>query len=466
MNKKFSNYTKYFWLIFFVFYLLLSNIKAQIFEGTYTGTFSGSIIKEYDGGKTKITTTPKQITFIVSTKNGLQIDGEIVGEWEYLGEMFGKPSIEKKDWSKPIMICRTDLADASSLQAPSSLSKVKSLNFSCQGHAYLDVITLTGTISNGVMSGKWKVSDIPNATGTFQATNSNHSLIPTKTDSSVRFSSVSGQVEVWHENETENDSKIAKIDTVLYEGDHIKTAEDATFILSFVDMSTFVMKPESEIILAKTNGSESKLKLVMGNIIANVKKMIKDGSMEVDCDQAVAGIKGTKFELWELGNNLGTTLKVEEGIVEFRHKELGKTMFVTSGQTVSANTTGFIQGQISPTSIEKELFFNGNDYGVANGGKSPAFKLSSAAKITFIMTYHWNSGRGANAGTITLIGEDGKKYGPWQVTVNNKVYWEIRPNITLPAGSYKVIDSDPTTWAQNSGSSGYGMVRIRGIEIK
>ncbi|MBX7170336.1 MAG: FecR domain-containing protein [Pyrinomonadaceae bacterium] len=460
MNKKFSNYTKYFWLVFFICYFLLSNIKAQIFEGTYTGTFSGSIIKEYDGGKTKITTTPKQITFIVSTKNGLQIDGEIVGEWEYLGEMYGKPSIEKKDWSKPLMICRTDLADAS------ALSKVKSLNFSCQGHAYLDVITLTGTIRERVISGKWQVRDITNATGTFQAANSNHSPISTKIGSGVRFGGVSGQVEVWHEDETENDSKIAKIDTVLYEGDHIKTAEDATCIISFADMSTFVMKPESEIILAKTNESESKLKLVFGNIIANVKKIIKDGSMEVDCDQAVAGIKGTKFELWELGQKIGTTLRVEEGTVEFRHKTSGKIIMVSSGQIVSATPSGFVSGQINPTPIEKELFFNGNDYGVANGGQIPTFNLPSAANITFIMTYHWNSGRGAEAGTITLVGENGKQYGPWQVTVNNKVYWEVRPNITLPAGRYKVIDSDPTTWAQNSGSSGYGMVRIRGIEIK
>lgn len=460
MNKKFSNYTKYFWLIFFICYFLLSNIKAQIYEGTYTGSFSGSIIKEYDGGKTKITTTPKQITFIVSTKNGLQIDGKIVGEWEYLGEMYGKPSIEKKDWSKPLMICRTDLAD------PSALSKVKSLNFSCQGHAYLDVITLTGTIRERVISGKWQVRDITNATGTFQAATSNNLSSSTQNDSGVRFSSINGQVEVWHENENENESRIAKLDTVLYEGDHIKTAEDAACTLSFADMSNFVMKSETHIILAKTGGSESKLKLVIGNIIANVKKMIKDGTMEVDCDQAVAGIKGTKFELWELGQKSGTTLKVEEGIVEFRHKISGKITMVSSGQIVSATPSGFISGQINPTPIEKELFFNGNDYGVANGGQIPTFNLPSAAKITFIMTYHWNSGRGAEAGTIMLIGEDGKKYGPWNVSVNNKVYWEIRPNIIIPAGRYKVIDSDPTTWAQNSGSNGFGMVRIRGVEIR
>lgn len=451
-------------IIIFVFVALLLNINAQIYEGEYKGTVSGSIVTEYDAGKTKITTIPKQITFRISNKNGLQIDGEIIGEWEYLGEMFGKPSTEKKVWNKELMFCRTDLASAS------ALSKVKSLNFSCQSHAYLDLIVLTGTISNGMMTGKWQTKNTPISSGTFQATTSSNSTLSPKPetgiDGGVRFSSVNGQIEIWHENESENESRIAKIDTVLYEGDHIKTAEDATCILSFADMSTFVMKPETEIVLAKTNRSESKLKLVIGNIIANVKKMIKDGAMEVDCDQAVAGIKGTKFELWELGNNLGTTLRVEEGTVEFRHKITGKTVMVTSGQTVSANATGFISGQINPAPTEKELFFNGNDYGVGDGGKSPSFTLSNKAKITFIMTYHWNSGRGATAGTITLIGEDGEQYGPWKVTVNNKVYWEIRPNITLQAGKYKVLDSEPSTWSQNVGSSGFGMVRIKGYEIR
>lgn len=364
MDKKFSNYLRCISLSLFVFAALLP-VKAQIYEGTYTGNFSGSIIKEYDGGKTKITTTPKQITFIISNKTGLQIDGEMTGEWEYLGEMYGKPSTEKKVWSKELMFCRTDLASAS------ALPKVKLLNFSCQSHAYLDLILLTGTISNGVMAGKWQTRDTPISSGTFQAAASNHSPISTKTDSGVRFSGVSGQVEIWHENETENDSRIAKIDTVLYEGDHIKTAEDATCILSFADMSTFEMKPETHIILAKTAGPESKLKLVIGNIIANVKKMIKDGTMEVDCDQATTGIKGTKFELWEFGQNIGTTLRVEEGIVEFRHKKSGKTTMVTSGQTISANASGFIPGQI------------GSGVGTNNDGKAinlPVPAYPSAAR--------------------------------------------------------------------------------------
>ena len=78
----------------------------------------------------------------------------------------------------------------------------------------------------------------------------------TLVDSGARFSGISGQVEIRHEGAGEKDRKIAKIDTPLYERDHIRTDEDATCILSFADMSTFVLKPESEIVLAKASGSQ------------------------------------------------------------------------------------------------------------------------------------------------------------------------------------------------------------------
>ncbi len=112
--------------------------------------------------------------------------------------------------------------------------------------------------------------------------------------------------------------------------------------------------------------------------------------------------------------------------------------------------------------VEKELFSNNNIYGVENGGNSPLVTFSSPTTVTFILTYHWNSGRGAPAGTIALKRDDGTVFGPWQVTVNSRVYWEARPSVVIPAGRYQVIDSDPSTWAQNSGTGGLGIVRIMG----
>jgi hypothetical protein len=117
----------------------------------------------------------------------------------------------------------------------------------------------------------------------------------------------------------------------------------------------------------------------------------------------------------------------------------------------------------SAAPAERDLFFNGNDGGVSNGGRSPAVTFPSAVTATYIMTYHWNNGGGSpRGGTIALLHENGTMYGPWPVTVVRNVYWEVRPNVKLPAGKYQVIDSEPSSWAQNGNSQGFGHVRIKG----
>ncbi len=44
--------------------------------------------------------------------------------------------------------------------------------------------------------------------------------------------------------------------------------------------------------------------------------------------------------------------------------------------------------------------------------------------------------------------------------------WTCAPNITLPAGAYQIIDSEPATWSQNDQSGGRGMASVRGYPIK
>ena len=124
---------------------------------------------------------------------------------------------------------------------------------------------------------------------------------------------------------------------------------------------------------------------------------------------------------------------------------------------------------IYTASEPQELFSNNNIYGVENGGRSPLIEFTHAVTITYIMTYHWNSGRGAPTGTIALRREDGTIFGPWKASgtagqggVPN-ANWEVRPNIVIPSGRYQVIDSDPSTWAQNAQTGGKGFVVIKGI---
>ncbi|MBK6749007.1 MAG: hypothetical protein KA956_04535 [Pyrinomonadaceae bacterium] len=120
-------------------------------------------------------------------------------------------------------------------------------------------------------------------------------------------------------------------------------------------------------------------------------------------------------------------------------------------------------GDAAPAGQPKQLFTTGNDYAVQNGGTPPNFAVKSATTISQIMTYHWNGGKGSNGGTIGLRDQNGKIYGPWVASVRNRVYWEVNRKIELPPGTYTVIDSEPSTWAQNAASGGKGMVTIKGL---
>jgi hypothetical protein len=110
-----------------------------------------------------------------------------------------------------------------------------------------------------------------------------------------------------------------------------------------------------------------------------------------------------------------------------------------------------------------------NATAVRNGAARPVlFRLDNPRLVTLIQTYHWNGGRGARGGWISLQDQDGRQYGPWQVTTSGgqdgapDVFWNCSPNTVLPAGAYKVIVSDNATWSSNPQSKGRGFVRIEG----
>ena len=156
---------------------------------------------------------------------------------------------------------------------------------------------------------------------------------PTETvedDSGVRFSGLNGQVEVLFPGETEWD--FADLTTALPEGTRIKTDVDSSCVLSFTDMSTFILKSESEVIISTKSEKDTKLDLLAGNIWVNVKKMVNDGSLSVEMNQAIAGAKGTTFVCLEQGGL--SILYVIEGTVEFTNTESDEVETVTGGENV------------------------------------------------------------------------------------------------------------------------------------
>jgi len=116
-----------------------------------------------------------------------------------------------------------------------------------------------------------------------------------------------------------------------------------------------------------------------------------------------------------------------------------------------------------------KFFDNGNIYAVQNQPtRSTTFTLSKPTHLTKIMTYHWNDGFGAKTGTIALRNSAGEIYGPWETEGLPgqggvpSAYWVVEGDLELPAGTYTIVDSDPSTWAQNAGSRGAGIASAEG----
>lgn len=114
------------------------------------------------------------------------------------------------------------------------------------------------------------------------------------------------------------------------------------------------------------------------------------------------------------------------------------------------------------------IFNNGDVYAVDNQPLVPtAFSTRGTIQIARITTYHWNYGEGTGRpGTIGLLSDTGYWYGPWKASgqpgqggVPN-AYWVVTPNVKLPPGTYRVVDSDPATWSQNAGSGSAGIAIV------
>ncbi|MFZ2960447.1 MAG: FecR domain-containing protein [Candidatus Ozemobacteraceae bacterium] len=158
-------------------------------------------------------------------------------------------------------------------------------------------------------------------------------------DSGARFSSISGQVEIRPEVEAKS-WKSAIMEATLNVDDHIKTGEDSSAIIGFADMSTFLLKDESEIIISTPPSKDSKVKLVCGKIWVNVKKMVKDGEMSIEMSQAVAGIKGTNITGQTNPEGTEDRIQVLRGLAEILIKETREIIMLQEGEELIVKAGG------------------------------------------------------------------------------------------------------------------------------
>jgi hypothetical protein len=133
------------------------------------------------------------------------------------------------------------------------------------------------------------------------------------------------------------------LDDVVYENDRIKTEEESGAILGLEDMSTYVIKPESVLIIHTEEGNESKFEMLIGSMWTNIKKMAAGKSLEVEMSQCVCGINGTIVAFEERGGK--SNIYLFAGAVTVTSKKGSNRVRLTPGQTSSVGSNGKVAVQ-------------------------------------------------------------------------------------------------------------------------
>ena len=173
-----------------------------------------------------------------------------------------------------------------------------------------------------------------------------------KAPSIVKFGDLTGETWVLRAWDEDIDQAIfADYDTPLYHGDLIITRRMSGAILSFSDMSSFVVSEDSCIRLDIKENELSAIGILAGTVWTNLKKLAKDGDLSYEMGQAVAGIKGTTFICDEKDGV--SIVKVFEGTVEVTANTTGKSVMISGGEMLSTDSAG--KGTLAVFDMEAEL---------------------------------------------------------------------------------------------------------------
>ena len=175
-----------------------------------------------------------------------------------------------------------------------------------------------------------------------------------KIDSKIRFNDFYGEVKIRPNAEADDSYEFVDIDTIIYEDDRIKTEEDSGAILGLGDMSTYVIKPETTLIIHTEENNVSKIEMLNGCIWGNIKKMSEGKSINIEMSQCVAGILGStvKFST-ENGKDEITCTKGSCDIYDLIRKEV--IAKITAGQQAIVDGNGVKIIEIVIEDAQQEL---------------------------------------------------------------------------------------------------------------
>ena len=181
------------------------------------------------------------------------------------------------------------------------------------------------------------------ATGVIGKHQAKNTLKCHEKDSKIRFNDLYGEVNIRCDFEDDDAYEYANINTVIYEEDRIKTFEESGCILGLEDMSTYVIKEESILIIHTEEDNTSKLEWIAGTMWANIKKMAAGKTLEVDMVQCVLGVEGTIFAVEQ--KNGVSKVWLFAGKTNVKSKKTGKKTVMSPGQTVSVGKDGVAKVQ-------------------------------------------------------------------------------------------------------------------------
>lgn len=204
-------------------------------------------------------------------------------------------------------------------------------------------------------------------------------------DSNIRFNDLYGEVNIRPAWEEDDAFEYAELNTIIYLDDLIRTKEESGAILGLENMCTYVIKPCTRLIIYSEEKEVSKLQILIGRITGNIKKMMNGESFGFEMSQCVCGIKGTIFELEELGTESHAWLFT--GSMEITSKKTGEVFVMEPGDSVSVGRDGVIRkGTFDIEEKAKEFGVSLDDINERNASADTSY-ISDALGVVNIIAW-------------------------------------------------------------------------------
>ena len=167
--------------------------------------------------------------------------------------------------------------------------------------------------------------------------------------SGISINDLCGEVHVRCNDDEDDSYEFAELDGLIREEDRIRTKEESKVILGLEDMNTYIIRPNSIVVIRTEKNNVSKLEMIVGGIWGNIKKLAEGKSIECEMSHCITGIKGTIVAFEETGKE--SRVYLFAGKVEVTSKSSKKKTMLKAGQASIVGSDGKIK--VKKFDIEK-----------------------------------------------------------------------------------------------------------------